>query len=203
MNRIPANILRVKLNAIATTLTSSINNFHGAAALVRDLTSCVELVLQAQDFATWSAASSSNITENSRGSEARSLYLLLLILSMDQRPKVRKRAQDGIKRLLSRPPPPATHHPASIPTIDFCINQISDFTAANAKAREKESQVLHVLVFLKGLLPVLALQGSHDKTLAKIRNLCDFLLKLPVRTSSSGNTVMTQWVFQVCVFFPI
>ncbi|KAJ3416188.1 hypothetical protein HDV05_002833 [Chytridiales sp. JEL 0842] len=196
--RIPSNILRLKLSVIATTLTGSIKTFHTAAALVRDLTLCVEVILQAQDLTTWTNATSTNIAENSRASEVRSLFLLLLILSMDQRPKVRRRAQEGLKKLLSRPPPPSTHHPAAVPAIDYCINQISEFASStDMKARDRESQILHVLVFLKSILPVLAMQGAHEKTLVKIRTLCELLLKLPVKTSGTGNTVMTQWVFQV------
>ncbi|KAJ3319677.1 hypothetical protein HDU76_000482 [Blyttiomyces sp. JEL0837] len=200
--RIPTNLLRLKFSAVATTLTSAIHAHHSAAPIVRDLTVCVEVLLLAQDLATWNAATANVVVASGRGSETRSLFLLLLILSIDERPKVRKRAQDGIKRLLSRPPPPSLYHPASIPTLDFCIQQITDFQATagsgNAKAREaKETGLLHVLGFLKSLLPVVAIQGTHDKIRSKLKTLSESLLKIPVKSSGSGNMVLTSWIYQV------
>jgi ribosomal RNA-processing protein 12 len=116
---------------------------------------------------------------------------------------VRKRSQDGIKRLLSRPPSPSIHHPATIPTLDFCIQHLSEYSNASTQdaKKESESRVLHILVFLKGLLPIVGIQATHDKTRAKLGNLIDALLALPVKSSGSGNTVMTQWIFQVRIFF--
>jgi len=41
------------------------------------------------------------------------------------------------------------------------------------------------------------LQGASDRNRQKLSNLVDTLLKLPVVYAGSGNTVITQWVFQV------
>ncbi|KAJ3195578.1 hypothetical protein HK101_011721 [Irineochytrium annulatum] len=196
--RIPSNILRFKFSAIASTLSSTLQSYQTAGAIIRDAISCIESLLAAQDHASWLAAFTSGPV--GKASELRSLFVVLMIFAIDERPKVRRRAHDALKRLLSRPPPPSAHHPATISIIDFCTSHIADFSSAQLKdadKRAKENQVLHVLVFLKGLLPVLAVQGGQDKTRSRLSALCEALLKLPVKSSGTGNTVLTQWVFQV------
>ncbi|KAJ3038514.1 hypothetical protein HK097_003149, partial [Rhizophlyctis rosea] len=189
--RIPANILKLKFQDIARTMGGTLEAHQEQAPLVRSILACLESLLSAQDLTSWSTDQT-----------LKKLFQILLILSIDPRPKVRRRAHEAIKRLLSRPPPPTLHHPATLPTLDFSIKSITDFvnSASGASSKQKkefEGQVLYVLVFLKTVLPVLAVQGGHDKTRGKLRELCDTLLKLPVRSSGMGNTVVTQWVFLV------
>ncbi|KAJ3043390.1 hypothetical protein HDV00_005088 [Rhizophlyctis rosea] len=189
--RIPVNIQKLKFQDISKTLGATLEAHQEQAPLVRSIIACLEYLLTAQDNATWT----SDIT-------CKKLFQILLIMSVDPRPKVRRRAHEAVKRLLARPPSPTLHHPATLTSIDFSIKSLNEFAAsassASAKQRKEiEAQVLHVLVFLKTVLPVLAVQGGHDKTRGKLRELCDTLLKLPVRSSGMGNTVVTQWVFQV------
>ncbi|KAI9017210.1 armadillo-type protein [Gaertneriomyces semiglobifer] len=189
--RIPVAVLRVKFTDISDTLVPLLENFQENQALVRNVLGCLEVLLVAQDTARWTTDMA-----------CKKLYQALLIMSVDGRPKVRRRAHEVVRRVLSRPPPPSAHHPATSTTIEFALKALNEYseTVANASAKDRkelEQQILHVLVFLKAALPVLAVQGAHDRTRNKLRALCELLLRLPVRSSGSGNTVLTQWIFQV------
>ncbi|KAJ3156226.1 hypothetical protein HDU86_003990 [Geranomyces michiganensis] len=190
--RIPGSILKLKFETIAQTLGATLEVYQEDQPLVRSILACFESLLAAQDTAKWTT----DVT-------CKKLFQVLLIMSVDGRPKVRRRAHEAVKRILRRPPPPTTHHPATLPTIEFTLRSLEEYgesvgSAASAKDRkELEQQVLHVLVFLKMILPVLAMQGGHDRTREKLRALCEMLLRLPVRSSGGGNTVITQWIFSV------
>ena len=79
-----------------------------SAPIVRSCLGCLECLMQAQPNNNWSTPG-----------KAMSLFLkeimqafaTILSLSMDQRPKVRKRAQDAIRSILNAPPPPSLNHP--------------------------------------------------------------------------------------------
>ncbi|KAI9349427.1 armadillo-type protein [Zopfochytrium polystomum] len=199
--RIPTNILRLKFGPVSTTISEALQANQSLGPLMRDLTSCVETLLMAQDLGTWSSATKASAAPIGRAANTRSLFLVLLIMCLDERPKVRKRAQDGLRRLITRPPPPAMTHPASVPTLEFFIQQITDFCNVGSirkdQKRERENNVLHVLVYLTTILPAIAIQSGDDSIRSKIGELCDLLLTLPVKMAGSSSTVVTQWVFQV------
>ncbi|KAI9209400.1 armadillo-type protein [Polychytrium aggregatum] len=184
--RVPSNVLKLKFADITKTLSETLELHQQHAPLVRALIGCIEFLLVAQESSTWSSA------------EAKGLLKSLLFLCLDSRPKVRRRANDALRRVLSRPPPPALHHPGTIPTIDFCARHLEEYRSAKTSQEKKalETHVLHILVFLKMLLPVVSLQARHEKTKSKLKNLCQLLLHIPVRSSGSGNTILTQWIFQ-------
>ncbi|KAJ3299773.1 hypothetical protein HK104_007051 [Borealophlyctis nickersoniae] len=189
--RVPATVLRLKFQDIAKSLGATIEAHQELAPLVRSIIGCLECLLAAQDNAAWTT-----------DPLCKKLFQVLLIMSLDSRPKVRRRSHEAVRRLLSRPPPPTLHHPGTLTAIDYSIKSLEDFLASIASAstkerREVEGQVLHALAFLKSTLPVLAVQGGHDKTRGKLKHLCEILLRLPVRSSGGGNTIMTQLVFQV------
>ncbi|KAJ3216464.1 hypothetical protein HDU67_009419 [Dinochytrium kinnereticum] len=199
-SRIPSNILRFKFHEIATTVGATLQDHSSSTPIVRDALSCVEYLLVAQDASSWNAAFNIGSLPP-KSSELRALFQIVLLSAIDERPKIRKRGQDSLKRLLTRPPPPSLHHPATIHVIDYCSGLINAFlnrdSAGKGDAKTKETQVLHVLVLLKTILPALAMQGGHAKTRSRLSLLCTGLLKLPTLSSGTGNTVVTQWVFQV------
>ncbi|KNC98554.1 mRNA-binding protein RRP12 [Spizellomyces punctatus DAOM BR117] len=189
--RIPSSILRLKFDDVSRTLGGTLEAYQDEQPLVRSVLACFESLLSAQDHARWTT----DLT-------CKKLFQVLLVMSVDGRPKVRRRALEAVKRILCRPPPPSTHHPATLTTIDYTMGSLQEYAetvgSVSAKNRkELEQQVLHVLVFLKATLPVLAMQGGHDRTRGKLRALCETLLRLPVRSSGTGNTILTQWIFSV------
>jgi len=183
--KLPASILKVKFQDISVILSSVLEKYQSHAPLTRSIISCFECILIAQDTVIWSTDT------------AKRIFQVVIILAIDDRPKVRKRAQDAIRKILYNPPPPSVQHPATGTVADFCIKILKDTVNAPAKRKEKEQQVYHVLGFLKSIIIALALQGGSERNRHKLSNLVDTLLKLPVVYAGSGNTIITQWVFQV------
>jgi len=183
--KLPASILKVKFQDISVIVSSVLERYQSHAPLARSIISCFECILIAQDSVIW-------LTDT-----AKRMFEVIIILAIDDRPKVRKRAQDAIRKILYNPPPPSIQHPATGTVTDFCIKILKDTVNAPVKRKEKEQQVYHVLGFLKSIIIALALQGASDRNRHKLSNLVDTLLKLPVVYAGSGNTIITQWVFQV------
>jgi len=183
--RLPTSILKVKFQDISVILSSVLEKYQSHAPLARSIISCFECVLIAQDSIIWTTDT------------AKRIFQVIIILAIDDRPKVRKRAQDAIRKILYNPPPPSVQHPATGTVTDFCIKILKDIVGAPAKRNEKEQQVYHVLGFLKSIIIALALQGGSERNRHKLSNLVDTLLQLPVVYAGSGNTIITQWVFQV------
>jgi ribosomal RNA-processing protein 12 len=105
----------------------------------------------------------------------RQTFASILQLSLDGRPKVRKRAAEAIKDILSSPPTPLIRHPYSDRVAGWVKSTLTD-VAANALSRSKQSHsnmeaaevALHLLSFLRPV--ILRLPPSVS------RNLCHFCL---------------------------
>ncbi|KAI8916850.1 armadillo-type protein [Entophlyctis helioformis] len=193
--RIPQGVLRLKFEQIAQIFDALFDSHDEEAPLVRATISCAEFLLVAQDSATW--------TSNQM---CKKLHETLLLFTIDNRPKVRKIAGEAIRRILLSAPPPSFSHPATPRTIEFCAQLVNEFvsvsaatsgSAADADRTEVEQKVLYSLVFIKSVIAVFAAQARSDKIHQRLEKLSAVLLALPVRSSRVGNTVITQWVFQV------
>lgn len=105
----------------------------------------------------------------------RQCFASVLQLCVDARPKVRKRAAEVIKDVLSSPPTPLIRHPYSDRVAEWVKSTLTD-VVANAVSRPKHSTsnmdaaevALHLLSFLRQV--VLALPPSVS------RSLCRFCL---------------------------
>ncbi|KAJ3322109.1 hypothetical protein HDV06_003560 [Boothiomyces sp. JEL0866] len=180
---ISSNILRLKFVDISTIFEKVISTFNDDAPTVIN---CYEYLLFAQENIMWNSESS-----------CRKSFQYLLGYSVDARPKVRKRAVDAIKRILSNPPPPSLTHPGTIFAIDFYFNVIDNFQLDKSSNKAAlESQTTDALVNLKMLIPTFAMQSNNDKIRSKFDKLCSALLKLPSR-AAHGHNVLTQWSFEV------
>ncbi|KAJ3086152.1 hypothetical protein HK102_013466, partial [Quaeritorhiza haematococci] len=191
--RISPVILRRKFQDIAKCLGSTIEIHQKEAPLVRSILTCLEFLLSAQDAVTWS-----------HDAICKQLLNTLLALSVDPRPKVRKRALDASRRLLSRPPPPTLSHPGIKATLEFCIKLV-EFSSQSSgqlqqqQRREREQHMLRVLNLIQCVMPaaVGAKGNNADATRAKLRDLVAALLKLPVKSSGTGDMRLTKSVFAV------
>jgi len=161
--RLPASILKVKFQDISVILSSVLEKHQSHAPLARSVITCFECVLIAQDSIIWTTDT------------AKRIFQVVIILAIDDRPKVRKRAQDAIRKILYNPPPPSIQHPATGTVADFCIKILKDIVNAPVKRKEKEQQVYHVLGFLKSIIIALALQGASERNRHKLSNLVDTL----------------------------
>ncbi|KAJ2227667.1 pre-rRNA processing protein [Coemansia sp. RSA 485] len=109
--------LRAKFATMMAVLSQSLDLESADVALLRSIISCLETVLMAQDAGSWSQPI------------AQGTFKSLLALATDSKPKIRKRAQHAVSKLLCAPPAPAVVHPAAGLMAQFVLDSLS-----NAKA---------------------------------------------------------------------
>ena len=170
---------------LAPLLSSSENN----APLVRSAIGCLESLLLAQDSAAW-ALPQSQISP-------RQTVPTLLGLAVDQRPKVRKRAQETLTNVLKNPPPgPALDHPAAELCAVTAQNNLKNAVdlvqqARRHKGRPDDSHdpaIIHALQLTKAVAT--ASGGWPSK---KIEPLCELLLSI----SRSRNDYLVMSAFEI------
>ncbi|TPX37629.1 hypothetical protein SmJEL517_g00697 [Synchytrium microbalum] len=190
--RIPPAVFRAKLSDIATPLTATLESHVQNAPITRAVLTCIECLLLPQDLSSWSQPT------------CKSLFVTLLGIALDIRPKVRRRAQDGVRRLLSRPPPPSTLHPCTLTVIEYCQNLVNGISNGQEDKKSKEQAGLHLLGFLKSMLPIIAPQSSNDKTREAFEALSNSIINLAIKGSVTATPMMTQLVYDTfTALFPV
>ncbi|KAL4933563.1 mRNA-binding protein RRP12 [Aspergillus undulatus] len=188
---VPAPILQAKFSQILTNLAPALSLPEVEAPLLRPSIGCLESLLIAQDAAAW------NLPHTQIG--PRRAIAGLLSLSVDHRPKVRKRAQDALIKVLKTPPPsPSLDHPAADMCAESSLKTLSDSITAATKqkrgrhdAHSRESSdplVIHSLQLVKTV--AVASGGWPSK---KIEPLCELLMN----ASRSSNEYITMGAFEV------
>lgn len=125
----------------------------GCAATVKPVLTGIEYTLMSLDYSCWLQPM------------ADKAFYSLVITTVDTRPKVRKRAQEVVAKLLETTIPPTTHHPLCKRFTDFTLKVLQGCKRNDANAS------LHILALLK-------LVASHlppDHLLA----LAEVMLNLP------------------------
>ncbi|KAL8803877.1 MAG: hypothetical protein Q9182_002933 [Xanthomendoza sp. 2 TL-2023] len=187
---VPPAILRSKFSQILTTIAPTLTSQDANAPLVRSSIGCLQSLLVAQDTPAWALP-------QTQVSPRRAIAGLLTLAS-DQRPKVRKRAQDAIAHVLRHPPPtPSLDHPVADMCAETALKTLSDTLAvANAsKRRSKDSMQEH---HQPGLMHALQLvrtisSASGSWPSKKIEPLCEILMGV----SRSNNEYLTMGAFEV------
>jgi ribosomal RNA-processing protein 12 len=187
---VPASILRSKFSQILTNLAPALSLPEVEAPLLRPSIGCLESLLIAQDVPAW------NLPHTQIG--PRRAIAGLLSLAVDHRPKVRKRAQDALIKVIKTPPPsPSLDHPAADMCAETAMRTLSDsITAASKQKRgrndpHKENSdplVIHSLQLVKTI--AVASNGWPSK---KIEPLCELLMN----ASRSTNEYITMGAFEV------
>ena len=186
---VPESILRSKFSQILTSLAPALSLPEVEAPLLRPSIGCLESLLIGQDAASW------NLPHTQVG--PRRATAGLLTLAVDHRPKVRKRAQDGLVKVLQNPPPsPSLDHPAADMCAESALRTLGDAITAAAKQRKGKSQdkdnndplVIHSLQLVKTIAT--ASGGWPSK---KIEPLCELLMT----ASRSTNEFITMGAFEV------
>ncbi|KAL5003467.1 NUC173 domain-containing protein [Aspergillus recurvatus] len=188
---VPAPILQSKFSEILTSLAPALSLPEVDAPLLRPSIGCLESLLIAQDAAAW------NLPHTQVG--PRRAIAGLLSLSVDHRPKVRKRAQDALIKVLKTPPPtPALDHPAADMCAESALKTLGDSIAAAAKQKRGRNDphnrenhdplVIHSLQLVKTV--AVASGGWPSK---KIEPLCELLMN----ASRSTNEYITMGAFEV------
>ncbi|KAL8658175.1 MAG: hypothetical protein Q9226_001202 [Calogaya cf. arnoldii] len=190
IGHVPAALLRAKLSQILTSIAPSLTNEDATAPLLRSSIGCLESLLVAQDGTAWTLPQ----TQIS----PRRAVAGLLALASDQRPKVRKRAQDAITHILQHPPPtPSLDHPVADMCAETAMRTLSDALAVSNASRRKSKEslqennqpgLIHALHLVKAIS---AASGGWPSR--KIEPLCEVLMGV----SRSNNEYLTMAAFEV------
>ncbi|KAJ5441668.1 hypothetical protein N7491_004074 [Penicillium cf. griseofulvum] len=187
---VPAPILCAKFSQILEGLAPALSLPEVEAPLLRPSIGCLESLLIAQDAASW------NLPHTQVG--PRRAMAGLLSLSVDHRPKVRKRAQEALVKVLKAPPPsPSLDHPGADMCAQSAMKTLGDsITAAHkqkkgrhdAQANNHEPLIIHSLQLIKTIAS--ASGGWPSK---KIEPLSELLMN----ASRSSNEYITMGAFEV------
>lgn len=185
----PQPLLRAKFTQILTLLAPVLLLAGADAPLLKPSIGCLESLLLAQDSAAWKLPASEI--------SPRRAVAGLLHLALDPRPKVRKRAQDALRKVLRNPPPsPSLDHPASDLCAETAMSSLSDLAtkAAISKKQKKPSAGEHdpALIHALQLVKTLA-TASGGWPSRNLEALCELLLSI----AKGGNEHMTMAVFDI------
>ncbi|KAI8692697.1 hypothetical protein LRP88_07633 [Fusarium phalaenopsidis] len=182
----PQPLLRAKFTQILTLLAPVLLLQDAEPLLLRSSIGCLESLLLAQDAASW------ELSVSQIG--PRRAVAGLLNMSLDHRPKVRRRSQDALKKVLRNPPPsPSLDHPAADMCAQTALKNLEDLATKVAQARKKKSDahdpaMIHALQLVK---TIAAASGGWPTK--KIESLCELLLGI----AKSGNEYMTMAAFEI------
>ncbi|KAL7943858.1 NUC173 domain-containing protein [Trichoderma barbatum] len=185
----PQPLLRSKFTQILTLLAPVLMSQDAEPILLRTSIGCLESLLLAQDGPSWELS----VTQIG----PRRAVAGLLNLALDQRPKVRRRSQDALKRVLKSPPPsPSLDHPAADMCAHTALKNLEDLAAQAVQARKgkkapsttHDPALIHALQLIK---TVASASGGWPTT--KIESLCELLLNI----AKTGNEYMTMAAFEI------
>ncbi|RCI15811.1 hypothetical protein L249_3281 [Ophiocordyceps polyrhachis-furcata BCC 54312] len=182
----PQPLLRSKFTQILTLLAPLLLNQDAEPILLRSSIGCLEALLLAQDGSSWELSISQI--------GPRRAVAGLLNLALDHRPKVRRRAQDALKKVLRNPPPsPSLDHPAADMCAQTALKNLEDLAGEATHSRKsnmsaKEPALIHALQLVK---TVAAASGGWPST--RIESLCELLLNI----AKTGNEYMTMAGFDI------
>ncbi|KAH7179590.1 NUC173 domain-containing protein [Fusarium flagelliforme] len=184
----PQPLLRSKFTQILTLLAPVLLLQDAEPMLLRSSIGCLESLLLAQDAASW------ELSVSQIG--PRRAVAGLLNMSLDHRPKVRKRSQDALKQVLRNPPPsPSLDHPAADMCAQTATKNLEDLAGKIAQARKgKKADASHDPAMIHALQLVKTVAtASGGWPSKKIESLCELLLGI----AKSGNEYMTMAAFEI------
>ncbi|KAE8452838.1 hypothetical protein EG329_013110 [Mollisiaceae sp. DMI_Dod_QoI] len=185
----PQPLLQSKFSEILTSLAPALTFAEADAPLLRPSIGCLETLLVAQNSKAWEL-SQTQISP-------RRAVAGLLALAVDHRPKIRKRAQEALAKVLRNPPPSVSlDHPAADMCAETALKSLLDLAARSNQAKkqkkggatEHEPALIHALQLVKTVA-----SASGGWPAKKIEALCEILLNI----SKSSNEYMTMASFEV------
>lgn len=181
---VSASLLKSKFVNIFEKLAIVISHSEADAPLIRASIGVLETLLLYQDNAAWQ--------EPSTQLTPRRAVLGLLSLGLDARPKVRRRAQEAIYKILSNPPPsPKLDHPASPLCADTALKAVKEAmdSLKKKKENEKDASAIHSIQLVKSIT------AANGWPIDKIDILCETLLGIS-KTSDQYMVVAAFSVFE-------
>lgn len=196
----PPGLLQTRFTQIISLLSPVLlpSNGEGEAAaanIARHAIGAVETLLLAQTRDAWE-----RLVDNTGSTTTpRQAVASLLVLALDHRPKVRKRALDAVRNVLARlPPGPAVDHPAAGMCAETAMRSLEALAARNSHAnsgkkkgggevKRHDPDMMHALQLVK------AVASAAGWPSRKTEPLCELLLDI----ARTGNEHMTVAVFDV------
>lgn len=184
----PKTLLRSKFTDILTKVAPCVTDENSEAPLIRAAIGCLESLLIAQDAQAWNNTQDMSITPK-RGLQG------LLELSLDPRPKVRKRAQDSVHAILAHPPvAPTAEHVASVTIATFTIKALEEAlneaaTVSNKKVKAQNGPDEPHNKIIRALRLVNAVISTGQWPSALTERICDMLLEV---TKSSDQYLVSS-----------
>ncbi|KAF9940856.1 hypothetical protein BGZ65_005879, partial [Modicella reniformis] len=177
---VPVSVLRSQYTTTLSVFTTILAlQPPPSAPSVRSLIACMEHLLVVQDNATWNQTTTLKALQT------------LLILSLDSRPKPRKRAQEAVRNIVTHPPLMMLVHPGMkvvVQTTLQILKESGNGVVGAAGSKDKDSATQMLLQTLQLIRMVAkAWPGEH------FLPLCDILLHLP----KLNNPYITSSSFQV------
>ncbi|KAF9573066.1 hypothetical protein EC968_009026 [Mortierella alpina] len=177
---VPVSVLRSQYTATLSVITTILAlQPPPTAPSMRSLVTCLEHLLIAQDSAAWNNTTTLKALQT------------LLILSLDSRPKPRKRAQEAVRNIVTRPPLMMIVHPGMKVVVQTTLQILKEsgngvVGAAGSKDKENATQmILHTLQLVRMV--------GKAWPVEQFLPLCDILLHLP----KLNNPYLTSSAFQV------
>ncbi|KAI9716999.1 MAG: hypothetical protein M1828_007464 [Chrysothrix sp. TS-e1954] len=186
-------LLRQKFVTILADLVPSLDT-EAAAPAARSAIGVLESLLLAQDSQAWALPQIQT--------SPRKALALLLHLAVDTRPKIRKRAQESISKVLQNAPPgPLLDHPAADMCAETSLNHFKDLVSLHSQSKgpqssqtfQQEPHMIHAMQLMKTVAT--ASDGWPNRSL-------DSLLEslFPVARSRSEFLTMAAFdVFEVVI----
>ena len=184
---VPASLLRSKFSQILNSLAPALTNPGAEAPLLRSSIGCLESLLIAQNWEEW-ALPMSQISPR-RGMAG------LLTLANDHRPKVRRRAQDAVIKVLRHPPSsPSLDHPAADLCAETALKQAKDVLELATKNKKHHHWQIHEPNLVHALQLVKSVASSLNGWPAnKLNALCQLMLEM----SKKGNNYVIMTIYDV------
>ncbi|ORZ09128.1 NUC173 domain-domain-containing protein [Lobosporangium transversale] len=177
---VPVSVLRSQYNPTLSVITTILAlQPPPSAPSLRSLTTCLEHLLIAQDSGAWSHNTTLKALQT------------LLILSLDSRPKPRKRAQEAVRNIVTHPPLMMLVHPGMKIVAQTTLQVLKEsgngvVGAAGSKDKDSATQmILHTLQLVRMV--------GKAWPVEQFLPLCDVLLHLP----KLNNPYLTSSAFQV------
>ncbi|CCF56475.1 hypothetical protein KAFR_0B01760 [Kazachstania africana CBS 2517] len=177
----PKKLLRAQFAEVLTKIAPCITDEKAEAPIIRSGVGCLEALLIAQDTQAWNNTHDLTITPK-RGLQG------LLELSLDHRPKIRKRACEAISNILLNPPvAPTPEHVASSLISDFAIKYLSNVlnefsTLSNKKLKNQTIKDEYNGKIIRCLKLINTIVSTKQWPTSQIEKLCDLLLEITKST---------------------
>ncbi|CAB4254389.1 similar to Saccharomyces cerevisiae YPL012W RRP12 Protein required for export of the ribosomal subunits [Maudiozyma barnettii] len=186
----PKKLLRSKFSELLAKIAPCITDEKAEPLLIRSAIGCLASLLVAQDAQAWNNTHNLTITPM-RGLQG------LLELSLDPRPKIRKRSLEALHKILENPPvAPTAEHVASTTISVFAINQLTDvlnelngLSSKQLKNQTVKDDINSKVIKCLRLVSTVVTSGQWPT--GQIEPLCDMLLD--VTKSSDQYLVSTSF----------